>query len=127
MASTEISRQTGLKATTWTTAIEIIGRGSLRGLGWQDADTQAGNEEIRMTIDGTVTLTVAKNVGAMEYFDLVQSIITDAVVNVASATDSETLRTVQRIPFHRQLKIEYKRASAGTNGLSITTFYEIKA
>lgn len=123
MAVTRVDRKTGLQETSWTTVLQVDGRGALRNLRWNDPDAEAGNDEIRVTIDGDVMFTGAKNLAAVEELDLIQSMLQNTIV----VNTDEGVRSRQRLPFHRVLLIEYKRAAAGASGINVTTHFEIKS
>ena len=115
--------KTGLKGTDYTEIFEILGRGALRSIRWEDKDAPlAQTDALRVTIDGDVIFDAGKDVESAEELDLLGCMLQNAIV----VTTDATIRSLQRIPFHHKLKVEYKRAAAGTNGLDITTLFEIK-
>jgi len=123
MPSLRKATKTALKATDYATILEVNDRGALRGIYWSDPDTLTQNETLRITIDGDVVLDAAKDTpNTAEYLNLVKSILSNTIVNT---TDEPTI-TSQKTPFHSSLKIEYKRAAAGTTGLSVTVLYSVK-
>jgi len=123
LATLRKTANTGLKATAYTTILNLSGRGSLRAIYWTDPDNLSQNETLRITIDGEVVLDGTRDVpNSWEFLNLTKSIIT----NTPTTTTDEGVQTEQRIPFHDSCKIEYKRAAAGTTGLSITTVHELK-
>jgi len=115
--------KTGLKATDYTTILEVTDRGNLRGIYWTDPDNASQNETLRITIDGDIVLDAAKDVpNTWEYLNIIKSIITSAI----TTTTDEDVQSTQKVPFHHSLKIEYKRASAGSTGLSLTCVWSQK-
>jgi len=120
MPSLRKTTKTTLKATDYTTILEVNDRGALRGIYWTDPDNATQNETLRITIDGDIVLDGTRDIpNTWEYLNLAKSILS----NTPTVTTDEGVISTQKISFHTSLKIEYKRAAAGTTGLSITIVY----
>jgi len=126
MATTRVIRATGLKATTFEqVASKIIGKGALRGIRIRDADGLTQDEFLRITIDGSYVLDGSNGADIVGTQEL---ILTDSILaNDIIVDPGAVVKATQRIPFHHELFIEYKRASAGTSGLDITILFELKS
>ena len=125
MASTKIDRNAGLKATTTTKILDVIGKGCLLNISIIDPDALAQNEFVKITIDDTVVLADTNGVdvpSTQTYMAIHDSILLDKPI----VSTTELLRTNQKVPFHRHLQVAYKRAAAGTAGLTINIEYELK-
>lgn len=124
MPVTRKKTETALKATDYTTILSLSGRGALRALTWVDLDDPlAQTDTLRVTVDGDVLFDAGKDLAGVEELDLLASIVQNAIV----VTTDATIRSLQRVPFHQTLLIEYKRAAAGTNGIEVITVFELKS
>jgi len=125
MAMTRVYRGTGLKSTDLVELLNVVGRGALTSIMFNDVDDHAGVDFIKIVIDGVTVLadtngynfTAANNIMGLQ-----ESIVT----NTPAVTTDEAAKNLQRIPYHRSLIISYKRTTAGATGASISILYEIK-
>ena len=119
--STKIDRNPTLKATAWTTILDVKGQGDLIGIAIRDPDDLTQNENLRITIDGAIVLSAPHDAGTTyDRLNIQNSIIENAITAWANVNETDNA-----IPFARTLKVEYSRTAAGTTGLDINILYDI--
>lgn len=122
----KIHRSTGLKATTYTTILNVKGQGRLLGISAKDFDDAAQNETIRISIDDNIILTIVADItGAFSYLYLLLAVLKGAGVTWDTFTAADRMVAQRGFAFRNRLKVEYLRAAAQTNGLAINVAYEI--
>lgn len=117
--STKVMRSSGNKQIVWYPAFMIRGKGILTMLATQDVDALAQQEYFRLIIDGDEIFNLSDDLGVYQYWNLVPTLIT----NTRTILSDGLRMSANGLKYSRYCRLDYKRATAGTSGLTISAEY----